>query len=167
MLWVLFHGWFWITANPLLIPKDGTSNITANLLYDSNGLYHNPINGHIPDGIPIYFNTTLGIINSPVVTLNGSATAQLGSGDVNGRANVSATDNQSVHTIVQIDTLPPNVKTVDPSNNSVQIPSNKVITITFSEPIKTGNGLIELKNGFGIIIPITTNIKIIPDHNTK
>ena len=52
----------------------------------------------------------------------------------------------------------PTVNTIDPTNNAVHVPPNKVITITFNEPIKTGNGMIYLTNNIGTVIPITTNI---------
>ena len=147
-----------LTASPTLIPKDGTSLITADLSHDSNG---NLVSG-FPDGL-IYFATTLGVINNPVVlTSHGIASTILGSGDISGVANVTATDNPynvpTIFTLVTIDTIPPTVTTIDPTNNTVNVPANKIITITFNEPIKTGNGLIQLTNGFGTIITITTNI---------
>jgi len=146
-----------LTAYPTLIPKGGTSNIKADLSHDSN---RNLVIG-FSDGL-IYFNTTLGTINSPVLTVNGVANAILGSGDVSGVANVTATDSPAnavtIYTLVTIDTLPPTITFVDPANNAVNVPSNKIIKITFNEPIQIGNGLIELTNSLGTIIPITTSI---------
>jgi autotransporter family porin len=54
------------TVNPLNSDDGGNSLINAYLLYDSNGLYHDPINGHVPDGIPVYFTVTNGNINPEV-----------------------------------------------------------------------------------------------------
>ena len=64
------------------IKPNGISIITANLLYDSNGQYHSPSNGHIIDGIPIKYKTTLGKISSTVNTLNGSAKTKLSIGNI-------------------------------------------------------------------------------------
>lgn len=91
-----------LTANPSLIENGGSSDITADLLYDSNGGYHDPASGHVPNGIQVIYTTTLGIINSPIYTLNGFTTATLISGTV-GVANVSTTiNNQTVYTTVTI-----------------------------------------------------------------
>ena len=49
---------------------------------------------------------------------------------------------------------PPVVTAVDPVNNAINVPRNKVIKILFSEAIKEGNNWIELKNSNGIIIPL-------------
>jgi len=148
-----------VTAKPPIIKKNGKSNITADLLHDSNGGYHDPASGHVSDGIPVIFKTTLGTINSPLSTVNGVATSTLGSGFVSGVANISATvDNQTVHTLVTIDTITPTVKAIDPANNAVNVPANKLIKVTFSEPIKAGTMWIELKNSMGKLIIITKTI---------
>jgi len=64
----------------------------------------------------------------------------------------------------------PKITTVDPANNSVNIPVNKVIKVTFNEAIKTGTNWIELKNSNGTSIPITKSLSgnvltIIPTNN--
>ncbi|UTB31622.1 MAG: Ig-like domain-containing protein [Methanobacterium sp. ERen5] len=148
-----------IKASPKLIPFGGQSNITADFLHDSNGFYHNPSYGYVPEGIPVYFNTDLGSINNSTRTVKGAATASLYSGDISGIANVTATDNQTtVSTLVNIDTIAPSVPDIDPKNNTVNVKPNKIITITFSEPIKLGNGQIYITNLQGQIIPTTTSI---------
>lgn len=44
----------------------------AHFVYDSNGIYHDPTLGHIPDGIPIVFNTLWGTVTpSSSTTFNG------------------------------------------------------------------------------------------------
>jgi transglutaminase-like putative cysteine protease/methionine-rich copper-binding protein CopC len=45
-----------------------------------------------------------------------------------------------------VDSTSPTVKSIDPINNAVNIPINKVIKVTFSESIKAGTGTIYLKN---------------------
>ncbi len=57
-----------------------------------------------------------------------------------------------------IDTVVPTVKVVDPINSASNVAVNKVITVTFSEPIKAGNDWIELKNNNGTSIPINWSI---------
>ena len=57
------------------------------------------------------------------------------------------------------DTVPPTVKSVDPASNATGVALNKTITVTFSEPVKVGNGYIELKNSNGTAVPFTKSIK--------
>jgi len=78
-----------------------SSIITANLIYDNRGVYHNPTNGHVLNGIKLTFTTTLGSISSPAAMLNGIAKSTLKSGS--GTAIVSVKlDNQTVKTSVKI-----------------------------------------------------------------
>jgi methionine-rich copper-binding protein CopC len=53
----------------------------------------------------------------------------------------------------------PKVTNINPTNGTTNIPTNKVITVTFSEPIKAGNMSIQLKNSNGTTVSFTTNIK--------
>ena len=48
-------------------------------------------------------------------------------------ADVNGTNNNT-------DITPPTVVSVDPVNNATTVAVNKIITVTFSEPIKAGNG---------------------------
>ena len=154
--WLVFN----ITANPNTISNGSNSTVTANLLYDNQGQYRNPVNGHVPDGIPVTFSTTLGSIGSSSLIVNGIAQSTLNGGLTAGVANISATiDNQTVNNSVTIDTIPPTVKSIDPANNAFINVTKKVITVTFSEPVKTGNGYIELKNSTGTAIPFIKTIK--------
>ena len=57
------------------------------------------------------------------------------------------------------DTVPPTVKSVDPASNATGVALNKTITVTFSEPVKVGNGYIELKNSNGTAVPFTKSVK--------
>ena len=52
----------------------------------------------------------------------------------------------------------PKIISVYPHNNAVNIPTNQNIAIKFSEPIKTGNNYIVLKNSRGTAVPITKTI---------
>ena len=76
-----------------------TTLLTANFLYDSNGSYHDPTNGHIPNGTPVKFVTSLGQVGSQWAikyTVNAVATTLLrawnaAGGPVWGTAVISAT----------------------------------------------------------------------------
>lgn len=57
-----------------------------------------------------------------------------------------------------LDLSAPIVKSVDPTNGALQVPSTKIIKVTFNEPVKAGSLWIELKNNSGIAIPFTTII---------
>ena len=86
----LFDPWIILTvnANPTTINYSGNSLVTADLLHDStydpanpSASYHNPTNGHVPDGIPVTINTIpawgtiTNIIPTSSTTLNGKVTA--------------------------------------------------------------------------------------------
>jgi len=49
-----------VTADPTTIYNRGTSQVTADLQHDSDGVYHDPALGHVPDGIPITLTTDWG-----------------------------------------------------------------------------------------------------------
>ncbi|MGF7118608.1 Ig-like domain-containing protein [Methanobacterium oryzae] len=57
-----------------------------------------------------------------------------------------------------IDNIAPRITSTDPANNTVNIPANKQIKVTFHEPIKKGNMRVELKNSNGKIIPVTSSV---------
>ena len=130
-----FNPWLVLrlNANPLV---NGVSNVTADLLNDSNGIYHDPTSGHVPNGISVTFTTTLGTINNPVSMLNGSSISTLTSGTTSGFAHVSAIlDNQTVETSVK---LPFKIISIIPVNNAKGVSTTSPITIKFSAPIKAG-----------------------------
>jgi parallel beta-helix repeat protein len=135
----------------------GTSTITADLLHDSNGVYHNPVNGAIPYTGSANFTTTKGTINNSNFT-NGIATSILTNLSTAGVATVSANvDHQTVFTnvtvtgvtIKQLITAAANVKNyyelhdVLPSNVTI---SGQLITIPqFLQLLVTGT--INISNG--------------------
>lgn len=55
-------------------------------------------------------------------------------------------------------TTPLTVYNIDPSNNSVNVPTNKTFTVIFSEPIKIGNTTNELESNNGTIIPLIETV---------
>ena len=56
-----------------------------------------------------------------------------------------------------VDSTPPIVSLIVPVNNSVKVPRDKLITVTFRESIKEGDMWIELYSG-GKMVPITSSI---------
>jgi hypothetical protein len=147
-----------LTANPSHIENGASSTLTASLIRDSNGVFHNPAMGHVPDGIQVYFKTTLGTLNSPISSDYGLATTILNSGGIRGVADVSATvDGQILHKSVDMN-LPPKVIQIDPAKNALNVSPYKVVKITFNKPIKAGNMWIELKKSNGTPISITSSI---------
>ena len=125
-----------VTANPQIIPSNNLSKITADLLHDSMGTFHNPVYGYIQD-ISINFITTTGIMNN-LSTINGIAQFNL-NGGLNGGVDTVSTkiDNQTVKTLVIIDTIPPKVTLTSPKNNEKRFSRTSRIQIKFSEKIKT------------------------------
>ena len=61
-----------ISASPSTLLVYGTSTITADLLHDSNGVYHNPVNGKIPYTGSANFQTSNGTITNSNIS-NGTA----------------------------------------------------------------------------------------------
>ncbi len=70
-----------VTAVPNSIPNGGNSSVTADLQHDSNGIYHNPIDCHVPDGIPITLAVPWGSFTDPLI--NHSFTGDTLDGAVN------------------------------------------------------------------------------------
>ncbi len=149
-----------VTANPNSISNCGNSTVTANLLYDNQGHYHNPVNDHVPDRIPVIFTTTLGSMCSLSSTVNGTAQSTLNGGLIAGVANISIKiDNQTVNNSIKvIDTIPPTINVTDPVNGATGVGLNKSVTVMFSEPVKMGNGAIALQSSNGTLIPVTTSV---------
>ena len=64
-------------------------------------------------------------------------------------------------TINSTDTTPPTITTTDPTNNATKVASNKVITITFNEPIQTGSAyssIVMMNTNDNSVKPIVTSI---------
>jgi hypothetical protein len=109
---VEYNPWIVLTITKThgTINVGGTSTITADLLHDSNGVYHDPANGHVPDGITINFsNDAYGNVNPlSAVTTNGIATTTY-TGSAQGTSNISATiDEQTLKTNITINKAPIN-----------------------------------------------------------
>lgn len=119
-----------LSASPTTVKARGTSTITAKLLYDSNGVYHSPTGGHVPDGIPVGFTTKFGTIGSQSTTVNGIAKSTLKAGSTGGVVKVSAkVDSQTVQ-------IPLKVSSTYPKNYATGCSRTATIYIKFSQNIK-------------------------------
>ena len=158
-----------IKADPSIIKPGQTSNITVDLLHDNGILtdpthpenyYHDPANGHIPDGITVNFTTNLGTVINPLIMINGIAVSTLNIGSLmNGIAMISAVlDGQTVQIPVKVDKTSPIIISVDPSSNRIINDSSKTIKVSFNEAIKKGTGWFELKKSTGAAVNFTYNI---------
>ena len=97
-----------IKSSPTSILMGDNSTVIVDLLHDNNGTIYTPTNGHVPDGIPVYFVTTLGTIISPIKTANGTANSTLNSESLVGSAYITATvDGQSLQTQVIFNNITP------------------------------------------------------------
>ena len=129
-----------LTPGSASIKNGGISVLTADLLHDVNGVYHDPTKGHVPDGIVVKFTSNLGTIGTTYVSMtNGVARSTLKGGSKAGLADVAAsTGSQSVHKSVKIDLIPPKVTYNYPKKYSTGVSRTKTIYLKFSENIKYG-----------------------------
>ena len=116
-----------ITANPNII-KNSASQVTAVLLYDSNGVYHDPANGKLPDGIPVTFTGSDGTFNPTSGILVDGQAKSLFTANAKGETSVSTTiDNQTVSiTITSDPTLTNETNTINNNSKNLKI-SNTTI----------------------------------------
>lgn len=94
-----------ITADPSTINNGGNSLITAHVYQDSKGVDHSPNYLSFFIGPSVTFTTNLGSVGSKSITLpwvNGRASTLLRASEGPGIATVTATDYESVSTIVTI-----------------------------------------------------------------
>ncbi|MDD1689150.1 MAG: PGF-pre-PGF domain-containing protein [Methanoregula sp.] len=128
-------------ASPSSITPAGTSEVRANLTYDSAGTYHDPTGFHVPDGIPVKF-TRLGGSGGNLLPLAGNMTSGMNATTLSlpviGISTVRVTvDNQSVDALVYVETnLPPEVISISPvtglntSATQVRITGRNFNTVT-------------------------------------
>jgi len=93
------------TATPALITTADTSTVQANLTYDSEGNYHDPALGHVPDAIPVTYIVASGpgsVSPALAATINGLSQITF-TPTTAGTATVTATiDGQTVSAIIEI-----------------------------------------------------------------
>jgi hypothetical protein len=158
-------------SNPTSIATGKTSTLTANLLYDSgilidptnpNLYYHDPTNGHVPDGIVVSFiGGILGNVNPAIANMiNGEASTTFTAGQTIGTAITSSiVDSQTANANVNIvKGSAPTITSTDPANGAVNVALNKVIKINFNQAIKLVQPTwIELLTG-GTSVPFTATV---------
>jgi autotransporter family porin len=92
-----------ITGKPTTIGTNSKSTITADLLHDNKGIYHNPANGCVNNGLQLTFASKYGTLTSPSSTVNGCAISTFKSGTKTGTAAIyTKLDNQTIKTLVTI-----------------------------------------------------------------
>ena len=154
-------SWLVLRFNPStgVIKNGGIAVLTADLLHDVNGVYHDPTKGHVPDGIVVKFTSNLGTIGTTYVAMtNGVARSTLKGGSKAGLADVAAsTGSQSIHKSVKIDLIPPKVTYTYPKKSATGVSRTKTIYLKFSENIKTGINWskIVIKDKYGRIVNIS------------
>jgi hypothetical protein len=125
-------------------------------LHDSNGVYHDPVNGHIPDGITVNFSSDgLGTVNPETNnTTNGSANATF-TGHFGGVSEVSTTiDNQTVTTPITINTSAYLYLQITSSNKYPKI--GEPFTLTY----KLGNKGPDNASNVIMTIPLPSDFKV-------
>ncbi len=148
-----------LSANPIIIQKNGYSTITAHLLsYNGVSNTTNPITESV--SIPITFTTSLGYLNTNYTTLENGIASTLFTSGYTGIANISATvDNQTTNILVLIDT-PLSIVSVDPTNKTIINNTHETITIRFNKPILAGSSYnnISIKGPTGQPVPLVASI---------
>jgi Bacterial Ig-like domain len=109
-------------------------------------------------GLFIIFSYGLGNVSAAsvsTVNTNGSPGDNSGAAAALGSSNIV---NQNINE-VKLNITRPKVNSTDPALNAVNVPTNKTINITFTEPIKLGsNPWIEFKNASGAAVPFTATV---------
>lgn len=154
-------SWMVMTLKPGhdTVLDEGSSNLTVDMVHDNFNNYHDPSLGHLPDGMQVTFSTTLGTIQSPVYTENGTCTATIKAGATSGTALISAfLDSQKLNTSIKINSKPL-VLSQTPTNKSVNRGKIKTVTVLLSEAVQPGTGYnrITLEGPLGNF-PVKTSI---------
>jgi predicted outer membrane repeat protein len=108
-----------IIANPNIIVDDG-ANVTAVLLYDSYGVYHDPAQGKLQNGIPVIFTGSDGNFNPTTGILVDGQAISLFTAYAEAKTIVSTTiDDQTVSLTMIADPQPTNTTITTNSNNTI------------------------------------------------
>ncbi|GAA5819068.1 MAG: Pseudogene of Ig-like domain repeat protein [Methanobrevibacter sp. CfCl-M3] len=139
------------TANPNLISPNQSSNLTASLTYDNYGNYHDPKDGHIPDGLIVEFpNEKLGLINGSAQSIFKSSTIDL--------INISCkVDNQIVSTSVKYSIKDVYVSKDGNDSNLGNSPNCPMQNINHALNCVSDNGTVVLMSDFNVTDTIFVN----------
>ena len=93
--WLVFNT----TVSLTKIPTLGASTVFVDLTHDNIGTYYDPVNGHVPYGIPVGFTSILGSV-CPVTTnlFNGVSTCLFTAGSISGLVEVNSTVDGVINT---------------------------------------------------------------------
>jgi len=130
-----------VTANPTTINVGGTSTVTADLLHDSNGVYHDPVNGHVPDGLTVNFSSDTKGTVTPIstITTNGIANTTFKGISLGVSAISTTLDAQTVTTNVNINKISTAI-IVDPVSGYKGKTVNLTVHVTdiYGNPVNEG-----------------------------
>lgn len=112
--------------------------------------------GHMKNGLTICLLSTLGTISSKVSIVNGSATTWYKAGNPGTARITTVLDSQTTAKSVSVFSA---IRSVNLSNNAVNVSNNKAIQLTYNIPIKFGKNIyIELKSSSGKCVSIKPSI---------
>jgi len=118
---------------PSTVLTNTNSAISVDLLHDNYGNYIDPSNGHVPDGIPFTFSTTLGTIDNHAYTVNGIAKATFNC-DIPSTATIKTSVTETVfinsYVTAVTDTTNPTVTANHPSGTYNNV---KTVTLTATD----------------------------------
>ncbi|MDZ4171172.1 MAG: Ig-like domain-containing protein [Methanobacteriaceae archaeon] len=159
---ISYNPWLIMTLiSPSQVNTGSSTTIKADFTHDSNGGVHNPLLGHLQDGIKVLFTTKIGTITH-AYTVNGVAQTTLKSGIIYGTTIISAElNNQKIQKSVKIiDKVRPKVTYTYPKNKATKVSRVRTIYLKFSEKIKASINWskITVKNKYGKKIKIYKSI---------
>ncbi len=129
------------TLNTPTINPGSNTTLTVDLQHDSNNLYHDPVNGHVPDGISAIFNDdSFGNLN-PITgnIIDGQVSSTYIAGTNIGTSNPTITvDNQTIPGNIVISDDLTNI-TVTPVSVNYNGQANLTATLTDSNGIPIAN----------------------------
>jgi parallel beta-helix repeat protein len=156
---VTYNPWIvlTITANPSSVGVSEKSNITSDLLHDSNGAYHNPTNGVVPYTGSANFTTTKGTITNTNYS-NGATTSILNNLTTPGTTIVSSTvDHQKVSTNV---TVYPTVTINNIINASNSVKTYYELHHILPLNVTVGNNTVSTSQFLYLLVTATLNINM-------
>ena len=154
---VTYNPWIvlTVTATPKTINNGDKSTVTADLLHDNEDNYLDPVNGHVPDGISVKFQSDqLGTLNPTTNTTSNGSTNTTFTAHSNGVSKVSTTvDNQTLTTDITINKIPSAYLylLITSSNNNPKV--NEPFTITY----KLGNNGPDSASNVTMTIPLPSD----------
>jgi hypothetical protein len=147
-----------VKANPVTINNGAKSTVTADLLHDNLGNYLDPVNGHVPDGITVNFNSDgLGTVNPETNnTTNGSANTTFTSHSI-GVSEVSVTlDQQTATTNITINKILSAYLYLEITSSNKNPKVGESFTITY----KLGNKGPDNATNLTMIIPLPSGFNV-------